>query len=100
MYLKINSNTSVKKVLKSPPWTSTLGLEETAEGKSSWPLQTNLLLKVIDIFIVGLNESRTSPITLPTIRGSKLLAILIKVERKRDIFKDYVVKKDLVVLDK
>ena len=36
--------TKVKKDLRSPPWISTLGFEETEEGKSSWPLQTCFLL--------------------------------------------------------
>ncbi|RWW27560.1 hypothetical protein GW17_00008007 [Ensete ventricosum] len=63
--------TSVKKDLISPPWTSTLGLETTAEGNNSWPLQTSLLeLQVTVIFTLGLNESMTSPITLPTVSGS------------------------------
>ncbi|KAF7818782.1 uncharacterized protein G2W53_024237 [Senna tora] len=68
----------VKKDLISGPAISTLGLAVTAEGKNSWPLNTCLLLlNVTDIFTVGVNESRTSPITLPTIRGSVDVLIAI-----------------------
>lgn len=55
----------------SPPSIWTLGLVVTLEGKSSYPLKICLLLlKVTVIFMVGVKESITSPITLPTSRGS------------------------------
>lgn len=67
--------TRVKKDLIWPPCISTLGLELTEEGKNSCPLQTCLVRYVTAILILGVKESRTSPMTLSTTRGSGILAI-------------------------
>lgn len=70
-------HTSVKKDFMLSPSILTLGFVVTAEGKSSYPLKTCLLLlKVTVILTLGLNESMTSPITLSTIKGSEALAII------------------------
>lgn len=70
VYICIYTYTSVKKDLKSPPPISTLGHVVTVEGMSSWPLWTCFLLYVTVIFVLGVKESRTSPMTLPITSGS------------------------------
>lgn len=71
-------HTNVQKVLRSSPPMSTLGWFTTWEGLSSQPLLTSRVLQVTLREIDLVKGSKTSPIILPTTRGSLSLGMVDK----------------------